>query len=142
MAYSTQDDIEKQIPEEILIELTDDAGTGEVDTDNIDRAIEDADDEIDSFLSLAYTLPLASTPGLVRRMSVDLAVCNLYSRRPHLEIPESRKERCDSDRKLLEKIAQGKLSLGGDFPDPVNTGNSVELSCNTRIFTRDKMDGF
>jgi len=142
MAYCELSDIEKQIPEQILIELTDDDGTGAVDTGNVDRAIEDADDEIDSFLSLRYSLPLPSTPGLVRRMSVDLAICNLYARRPHLDIPESRKERCDNDRKLLEEIGKGKLSLGSDAPDPSNTQNSVDIASGDRIFTRDKMSGF
>jgi phage gp36-like protein len=136
MAYCTRSDIEKQIPEEILIQLTDDEGTGLVDTDNVDRAIEDADDEIDSFLALAYSLPLASVPGLVRRMSVDLAVCNLYGRRPHLTIPDTRKERCDADRKLLEKIGAGKLSLGGDAPAPSSdSGVETTKTRSDRVFT-------
>jgi len=136
MPYCELSDIEKQIPEEILIELTDDDGVGAVDTGNVDRAIEDADDEIDSFLSLRYSLPLASTPGMVRRMSVDLAICNLYGRRPHLTIPETRKERCDTDRKLLGEIAKGKLSLGSDSPDPSSdAGVETTRSKSDRIFS-------
>jgi phage gp36-like protein len=136
MPYCIQSDIEKRIPEDILIELTDDDGTGMVDTGNVDRAIEDADDEIDSFLGLQYALPLDSVPGLVRRMSVDLAVCNLYGRRPHLTIPETQKERCDSARKILEKIAAGKLSLGSDSPSPSSdAGIETTKSKSDRTFT-------
>jgi len=143
MAYCTQSDIEKRIPEETLIELTDDDSADAVDTANVTRAIEDADDEIDSFLSLQFSLPLESTWGLIRRMSVDLAICNLYGRRPHLTIPETQKERCDSSRKLLEKIAAGKLGPGSDGPSPSSdAGIETTKTKNDRVFTTGrKSDG-
>ncbi|MDF1592593.1 MAG: DUF1320 domain-containing protein [Desulfobacterales bacterium] len=136
MSYCTQSDIEKQIPEEILIELTDDDGAGVVDTDAVDRAIADADEEIDAFVSMQYGLPFESTPGLIRRMSVNLAICNLYARRPHLDIPESRKDRCSADRKLLEQVAKGTLKL--DEPDPTKDadgGVETTRSKSDRIFS-------
>jgi len=136
MAYCTLADIEKQIPEDILIQLTDDDRTGAVDSDIVDRAIEDADNEIDSFLSLRFNLPLDSTPGFVRRMSVNLAICNMYAHRPHLEIPDSYKGRCDRDRGLLEKIAEGKLYPGSDSPDPSSdAGVEATLQKSDRIFS-------
>ena len=136
MPYCTQTDIEKQIPEDTLIELTDDAGAGSVVTDVIDRAIADAGEEIDAFVSMQYSLPFATTPGLIRRMSVDFTICNLYARRPHLDIPESRKDRCDADRKLLEQIAKGKLKL--DVPDPskdADVGVEATTQKSDRIFS-------
>ena len=140
MGYCVQDDIEKQIPEDVLIELTDDAGTGAVITAALDRAIVDADEEIDAFVSTRYSLPFATTPGLIRLMSVDLAICNLYARRPHLDIPESREKRCDADRKLLERIASGSFKLA--TPAPSDTSGSVEITNADRIFSREKMEGF
>ena len=136
MAYCTQSDIEKQIPEDVLIELTDDAGAGTVDTGVIDRAIADADEEIDAFASMQYSLPFSSTPGLIRKMSVDLAICNLYARRAHLDIPESRGKRCDNDRKLLEQVARGTLKL--DVPDPdrdSDAGVGTTSAKSDRIFS-------
>lgn len=136
MPYSTQSDIEKQIPEDTVIDLTDDAGIGSIITDVIDRAIADADEEIDAFVSMQYSLPFATTPGLIRRMSVDLAICNLYARRPHLDIPESRKDRCDADHKLLEQIAKGSLKL--DVPDPskdAEAGIATTSKKSDRIFS-------
>ena len=111
MPYCTQSDIEKQIPEDVLIELTDDDGIGSVVADVIDSAIADADEEIDAWVAMQYSLPFAVTPRLILRMSVDLTICNLYARRPHLNIPESREKRCDDDRKLLKQIAAGKPRL-------------------------------
>jgi len=116
MAYSVQADLLMQISETELIELTDDAGAGAVDDDVVDRAIADADEEIDAYVGVKYSLPFDSTPGLIRRMSVDLAVCNLYARRDDT-IPAYRKERCDAHRKLLEKIALGQLKLDAADPD-------------------------
>ena len=136
MAYCTQSDIEKQIPEDTLIELTDDDAVGAGDTDNLDRAIADADEEIDAFVSMQYSMPFTSTPALIRKMSVDLAICNLYARRPHLDLPESRKDRCNADRRLLEQIAKGKLKL--DVPDPskdADGGVEVTTSKSDRAFS-------
>jgi len=136
MAYCTQSDIQKRIPETVLIELTDDAGDGEVDTDNVGRAIADADEEIDTYVSMQYSLPFDATPALIRKMSVDLSICNLYARRAHLDVPESQKERCGADLKLLERIAEGKLKL--DVPDPAKDsdgGVEATTSKSDRVFS-------
>jgi len=136
MPYCTQADIEKQIPEDTLIELTDDDAAGSVDTDIIDRVIADADEEIDAFVSMNYSLPFDSTPALIRRMSVDLSICNLYARRSHLDMPDSIKDRCDRDRRLLEQIAKGQLKL--DVPDPpadADAGIETTRSKSDRIFS-------
>jgi len=136
MAYCTQSDIEKQIPEDTLIELTDDDAVGAVDSDIVDRAIADADEEIDAYAAMRYSLPFDTTPALLRRMSVDLAICSLYLRRPHLEIPESRRERCSADRKLLEQIAKGYLKL--DVPDPTadaDAGIETTSAKSDRVFS-------
>lgn len=126
MAYCTQSDILKQLDEVILIELTDDAGDGEVDSDVVDRAIADADEEIDSYLSVKYSLPFSTTPNLVRRMSVVIAICNLYARRADTT-PETRKEDCERIRKDLDRIARGTMKL--DVPDPsVDSDHGVEVT--------------
>jgi len=135
MAYCTQSDILKQLDEEILIQLTDDDGTGEVDSDVVDRAIADADEEIDAYLSGKYSLPFDTTPNLVRKVSVTLAICNLYARRDDT-IPETRKENCERARKDLNLIAKGMMKL--DVPEPsVDTDHGVEVttSKSDRKFT-------
>jgi len=138
MAYCTQSDITKQLDEETLIQLTDDAEAGEVDTDVLDRAIDDADEEIDAYLAVKYSLPFAVTPNLVRKMAVDLAICNLYARR-YDTITETRKEICERIRKDLDRIAKGTMSL--DVPDPdagADYGVAVSTSKSDRIFSRGK----
>ena len=52
MAYCTQNDILMQLDETTLIELTDDAGAGEIDEDVVTRAIADADEEIEAEIAM------------------------------------------------------------------------------------------
>lgn len=136
MAYCTEGDISKRLPETILIELTDDDGVDVVNLDVVDAAIADADEEVDAFLSMHYTLPFDTTPALVKRMSADLAVCNLYARRDHIELPKQWADRCGATRRMLEKMASGKLRL--DVPDPASSSDDgVETTTvkSDRVFS-------
>jgi len=135
MAYSALSDILKQMDEATLVELTDDAGAGAVDEDVVTRAIADADEEIDAYLAVKYSLPFSTTPNLVRKLSVDLAICNLYARRDDT-LPETRKERCREARAFLDRVAKGVAKL--DVPDPAadsDQGVAVTTVKDDRIFT-------
>ena len=140
MAYCTQADITKQITENQLIQLTDDADAGVVDTAVVDDAIAAADDVIDGYCAQRYTVPFSPTPGIINKISVDLAIYNLYSRRAHA-IPELRKERYEQALKMLREIEAGKISLG--VPAPTENPDRVgDFDANDRLFTRDNMTGF
>lgn len=133
--YCTQADIAAKLPEATLIELTDDAAAGTVDSTVLDAAIDDAGEEIDAYLALKYSLPLAATPALVRKMAVDLVICDLYGRR-EMEPPKAIADRCTSARRHLEQLAKGTLLL--DVPDPAADGDfGVESTrdADDRIFT-------
>lgn len=134
MAYCTQSDIEKQLPQEELVQLTDDDGDGLPDTGVVDEAIAEADAEIDSYLAARYSLPLASVPVLLKKLSVDIAIWNLYSRRAVDE--PVRKERYQAAVKLLQAIAEGRASLGVD-PEPGCGGQEIlkSRSSSDRTFT-------
>lgn len=136
MAYCELTDIEKRIPESVLVDLTDDAGAGTVDEDVVDAAIADADEEIDAWLGMHYSLPFETTPAMVLRMSADLSVCNLYARRDHLELPKQWSDRCAQARRTLERLADGRLVL--DIPDPsadADNGIDTTAASSDRIFT-------
>jgi phage gp36-like protein len=139
--YSTLDDIKKQVEEAVLVQLTDDAGAGAVDTDIVTWAITEADGVINSYCQGRYSLPLYPVPPRVVGLSVDIAIYNLYSRRVD-EMPENRKDRYKEAIRFLELVAAGKVDLGAATPAPLNTGNSVDIESGTRVFTRGKMRGF
>ncbi len=140
MAYCTQSDILEQLDETTLTELTDDAGEGEIDEDKVDRAIADADATIDSYCRSRYTVPLDPVPGLVRSISVDIAIYRLYLRRRGA--PDHRKERYDEAVRFLKDVSNGRARFDDEPPARTDTGDSVDIDYNDRIFTRDKMSGF
>jgi len=142
MAYATLDDLKEQLDETTLIELTDDAGSGTIDTTVTTRAITDADEEIDGYVGSRTTVPLSPVPGIIRKLSVDVALYNLYARR-HDSIPEIRKERYDNAVKFLVKVAEGKISLGQYDPDPAaSVGDVAYTSAVDSVMTSDKLANF
>ena len=134
MAYSTQDDILNQLDEDTLIQLTDDEGTGAVDTDVVTRAIADADATIDAYCQGRYLVPLDPVPGKIRQISVDIAVYNLFSRRRGA--PDDRKDRNKEAIRFLERVAEGKIGLGVQ-PNPEAPGEN-DYAGGVRVSARDK----
>lgn len=141
MAYCTLADIYAQLYTAELLRLTDEAGTGLVDTTKVDTAIETADVEIDAYLGQQYSLPLATTLPIITKLSVDLAIRNLYLLNAG-GIPESRDTQAANAVRMLEKIAQGKLTLGVGDPQAGSSDNSVQIDAPERIFSRAKLTGF
>jgi phage gp36-like protein len=125
MSYSALSDITDDLDEEILIQLTDDEDTGAVNESRVTAAIAKADAEIDSYLSKRYTLPLSSTPEVIKKLSVDIAIWNLYSRRNKME--EVRKARYDAAVKLLVAMSKGDATLGID-PEPAGGEQQIKAS--------------
>ncbi len=112
MSYSAENDILLRLDEETLINLTDDAGTGTANTAVVIQAITDADALIDSYVGSVYAVPLTTVPDIVKEISVDIAIYNLYSRRTDT-IPDIRKDRFNNAIKYLQDIAGSKISLQG-----------------------------
>ena len=141
MPYCTKPDILEQLDEDILIQLTDDNDLGVVDDDVITRAIADADAEIDGYCGTRYSVPFSTVPGIIRKMSVDISIYNLYARRKGA--PEDRQKRYDNAIKFLVNVSKKLVSLGADDPDaPPSDTHKPEIDQSDRIFTRDKMSGF
>lgn len=140
MAYCVKADILKQITEDQLIGLTDDADAGSVDDAIVTEMIARADEIINGYCAQRYTVPFSETPGIVKTISIDIALYNLYSRRSHI-MTEERKNRFENAMKLLKDIEAGRVSLGVPAPTE-NPDRSGSYEGNDRIFTRDDMEGF
>ena len=136
MAYSEKADILEQITDEELIQLTDDSGIGSVDDGVVSRAIADADAEIDSYCATRYSVPFSGVPVMIRKLSVDIALYHLYSRR-QLVVPEERKDRYNAAIRYLRDVAKGIVSLGGDAPaQDTDGGPGATTSKSDRVFSR------
>src|SRR5512135_2206005 len=121
------------IPDEVLIRLTDDEGAGSVNTDRANSAISAAQAVVDCALSRQYAVPFGDPPEVVRKLTSDLAIYNLYQRMG--SVPQEVKAAYDNAGAVLEKIARGLFSIGSPGPASV-------FSCQTREFSRELMEGF
>lgn len=141
MTYCAQDDILEQVQENVLINLTDDNDAGVVDSTIIARAIEDAGAMIDAYCQRRYTVPLSPVPPMIRRLAVDLAIYNLYSRRD-LMPPKVREDRQQAAVRFLEKASAGQIDLGAATPAREQSSHGVDITSPSRIFSRETMEGF
>ena len=84
-------------------------------------------------MSIRYTLPFLDTPGLIRKISVDLAVFCLYSRKG--EPPETRTVQYEEALRLLDKIGSGEVKL--DAMEKTDGAREVQWTTKKsgRIFT-------
>lgn len=143
--YCTLADIRATVPENDLIQLTDDAMPPvAVNQVNVDRAITDAGELIDGYLRGRYALPLSPVPGLLNTLAADVAIYRLYARRIKLTPPDGVTERYRNALKILEQIQADKISLGSEGSGggvAAESGGAV-VSGPARIFSRDSMRGF
>lgn len=108
--YCTLDDLKKVLPEENLIQLTDDESLGSIKEERIAEAIAQADGEIDSFIGGRYTVPLTSVPAVIRRCSTSIATYHLYKRRVE-DIPDSRRGDYKDAIDILKSIREGNMNI-------------------------------
>ena len=135
MAYCTQTDIAKLIPNQELAELTTDSGSTP-DATIITEAIAKADAEIDSYLGVKYSVPFTSPSTRVKSLSEDIALYYLYLRRS--AVPEARVKSYDDAIAYLKDVAASVAVLPDDG---TTTGGSQapQLSSAASIFDRDNL---
>lgn len=144
MAYSALADLQAAVEAALLVQWTDDAAAGVVDSAKVSRAIADADAVIDAHLRAHYSVPLASPiPALVRMLSVDLALHQLCGRRaPHFEMPEWLRDKRKEALALLGKIRSGDLDLGIEPPPTESTAEVATYQANEQLFTPATLEDF
>lgn len=142
MAYSNVDDLKIKIDETALIQLTDTAQTGRIDTAKVDRAVRDADALVDSYVSRVYKVPMNPVPNVIVDISSTMAIMNLHRFRS-LESAVW-KNAYDAAVSFLIKVSQGSATLEGAVKEPApsdNTSSSASFDSAPRQFTRDSLKG-
>lgn len=136
MRYCTLQDMIDTYGEARLAELSDRVNmpATTVDAGIVERAIDDAEAEINMYLAGRHNLPLASVPVMLTRIACDLAWYNLHTQvdddHPAAVAYKRRKQQLDG-------VSSGKLSLGLDEADtPVPTGNTVQVDVGRNDFGR------
>jgi len=141
VAYCVLADIQKILPEDSLIQLTDDENAGAVNALRVSEAIAQADAEIDAYLGGKYTVPMTTVPDIVKKCSVDMAIYHLYSRRAE-EIPRTRDDRYKRAIKVLEDIVSGKIPSIGEATEPAASSEldqiKITRTSGDKVFSRGK----
>lgn len=140
MSYATQADLEKLLPENILLGLTDDNNLGVVAVDKVDAALETASITIDGYLASRYPLPFAETPLVLTKLCVDLAGHLLHLRRN--QTSELWQKQSENAIRFLEKLSSGALSLGSGDPSGTGDKESLQVSAPDALFDSDTLDKY
>ncbi|HJW23762.1 MAG TPA: DUF1320 domain-containing protein [Rhodocyclaceae bacterium] len=133
MPYATQAAMIARYRESVLIELTDDANTGAIDTVKLGQAMADADAEVDGYLAVRYPVPVVPTPALVERLACEIAYFRLHS---DLGNDHPVLIRYRDTVALLKAISDGKAQIGPTV-EPTGGGNLVEMVSGGRRFGRE-----
>lgn len=129
MAYITLDDLTRRFGESEILALADD-GTGSIDQEEIDRAIEDAGGEIDGYVAGGgYTVPLDPVPKIVASYACDIARYRLY----HSAATDQVRQRYEDAIKFLRMVAKGEVLLGIGSEDGGETAGTVEFESGRRV---------
>ena len=144
MSYCSVSDIYDELQRDTLIYcLYDEPNPSDVsDLDSrVQKVIDKVSGKIDGFLEGRYTLPLPFESSLLKVIAIDLVKYQILSKRglddKDAEIIEQKKDAM----RLLEKIAEGKLTLEPSKVPAPEVNNDIEIESSPRIFSRDKLRG-
>lgn len=138
--YATKQDMIDRFNATELIQLTDRTGTVDaIDDTVLTRALQDADAEIDAYLTPRYTLPLATAPRILVNAACDVARYRLYEDRSTEHVTK----RYDDAIKLLKMVSRGEISLGLDeAQQPTPSAGGVQFTTSGRVFTLDGLKDY
>jgi phage gp36-like protein len=131
MSYATLPDMIGRFGEEELIRLTDrDRTAGAVVEDVLDRALADADGEINGYLAVRYALPLPSVPVMLVQIACDIARYYLYDD----QATEQVRQRYEDAISRLKGIVKGLVNLALPAPESTVEDDLVEFSSDRQVF--------
>lgn len=102
MLYATRIDLESRFSTDEVTVLEQTVGTG-----GVERALQDAAEEADSYVAVRYTVPLPSVPAPLKVAVCDIARFRLYKDRPTEEV----KYRYEQAIKWLKALAKGEATM-------------------------------
>ncbi|WP_304308071.1 gp436 family protein [Pseudacidovorax intermedius] len=106
----------------------------------VQRALDDARDNINGYISGRYTLPLTHVPQILERLACDLARYYLYDD----QVTDPIKARFDTATKLLKDVADGRAQLGAELQSaqqPASQATAEVVSAGT-VWGRKASQGF
>lgn len=110
-----------------------------IDAARLQRAIDDAQGEAESYLASRYTTPLSPVPAMITTIVFDLAVARLWT----ADLPKGVADRRDRAQAMLRDIAAGKVTIPGAAAlTPAATApEPVLFQGNDRVLSRTTLRG-
>jgi phage gp36-like protein len=135
MPYCTQNDLETLISVVELAELTNESGiipNSTIITEIINRV----DNEIDSYISVRYKIPFDSTPDIIKKLSIDMTIYYLYTRRS--TVPLIRRTNYEDAIRFLQNVAIGKIQIivKGGVEIKLKSFDMIKVNSSRRVFSR------
>ena len=137
MAYSTLQTLVDQFGSDEVTRSSDRDADGVADVGVVDRAIADADGEIDSYLGVKYEVPLNPVPGIVVTASATIAMYRMSYDAGTLT--DEKRRRYEDLIRWLRDVASGKAVLDGGVGGKSSGG--VRYFSEPRECTRGKLGG-
>lgn len=134
--YVTKQDLIDR-DEQMLWNFAIDRTTNELNDTWINQALDQADEEIDSFLGRRFVLPLVTVPGILNKVAIIIAFYWLGDR--DNQVTELLEKRYKDALTTLREIATGKRELGLptlEAPAESSVGKVELVQDNERTFTR------
>lgn len=104
----------------------------------IEQAIAEAGDVVDGYLARRYSLPLATTPGLLVTWARAITRYKLHQHRLGTDSVDPVVRDYRDAIKFLEQVAAGKFSLGVDDPNAgAAQASEVQFETGSKAFGRE-----
>lgn len=142
MTYAAAQDMIDRFSEQQLKEVTD-PDAESIRAEALDRALEDASDEIDGYLEGRYRLPLPNPPRSLRIIACNIAMYRLLTLR-QIDVMEDQRKRYEDAIKFLRAVSTGDINLGLTPADQTvqPAGGPAMREGPARTFSRDRLRGY
>lgn len=125
-----------------LVQISDFDGDGEEDALLVDDALCEAEGVVNSYVRKRYEVPLAPVPEIIRRLTANLAVYILKSRRDAV----CEKDAVEQEQRLewLKGLAEGNIDPGVDITSPSSPTNKPSATArpSSKKVSRESLKGF
>lgn len=139
MAYATLQTLTDQVGIDELTRSSDRDGDGVADAGVIDRALEDASNEVDSYIGAIYKLPINPVPGILITYT---GIIGLYRMSLETETyTEEKRKRYDDAIRWLRDVSKGLASLDGAVEAELKTSGGIRYFTEAREYSRTKLGG-
>ena len=139
MGYATLEDMLDRFGDDEVYIAFDRIGDGELDSAAVDQALSDADDEINTYLSARYQLPLVTVPPVLTRLAAQIT---LYHGSPGTTMTEEKRTRYKDAVIMLGKIGSGAISLGLAPSDEPDSREQMVVQTSGKLFSDDELEMF